>query len=131
MHAHTQLRQINSKYSWLMNCSIKDGSPSCDSKEPFNLNMFNFNTYSRKLKMELHVYLFLWWKDAKIPCSASAWLYCAQPGPWEKRTCYATETLWGNRNNMVSVTKPSNSIYNGITGSLWITVILADSRYIN
>lgn len=58
-------------------------------------------------------------------------LYCTQPRPWKKITHYKTETLWGNRNNMVAVTKPSNGIYNGITGSLWLTVILAESRYIN
>lgn len=78
------------------------------------------------------VYHCLGWKDAKIPCSASTWLYWMQPGPWrKKRTCYKTETIWGNKNNIVAVTKPSNSICNGRTGSLQVTVILADSRYIN
>ena len=38
-----------------MNCSNIDESPSCASKEAFNLKVFNFNTYGRKLKMELHV----------------------------------------------------------------------------
>lgn len=97
---------------------------------------FHFNTYSRKLKNGtvccknwcLSLFVMGGCKDP-MQCFSLTVLHTARS--MEKRTCYKTETLWVNRNNMVAETKPSNSMCNGIAGSLWVTVTLADSRYIN
>lgn len=125
MHTHTHTNafthtgQINSKQSWLMKFSSEGGSHSCDSKAPFNLNIFN--TYSRKLNMELCVAkttVFISICDGRMQGSHAVlqpdWLHTARS--MEKRTCYKTEILWGNRNNTVAVAKPSNSICNDKQG---------------
>lgn len=129
-NAFTHTRQRNSKQSWLMNCSNKIRSPSCDSKSLLiwtclilihTVGNWKWNCILQILECFYHC---LWWKDAKIPCSASPDCTAHRHVHGKKITHYKTETLWGKRNNMVAVTKPSNGIYNDITGSLWLLFLL-------